>query len=144
MYLNCFILICIRHIHINGIKQFKRSLFTVDRHTLLVSELSKALALLDTGVTFYKPKWMTVYSDHSYICPNLWLIWRVSTLYSIHITSINHSVPTDYHHNIIIELSIRWCVWEVGEGFPGRVLSKTLKWTDNCVFQCDVLFPINR
>ena len=27
------------------------------------------------------------------------------------------STNTNYHHNSIIKLSIRWCVWKVGEGF---------------------------
>ena len=37
-------------------------------------------------------------------------------------------LPTEYHHNSRIELSVRWCVWKVGGGFPIRVLPKTLKW----------------
>ena len=28
---------------------------------------------------------------------------------------------TDYQHNSIIKLTVRWCVWKVREGFPGRV-----------------------
>ena len=28
---------------------------------------------------------------------------------------------TDYHHNSIIKLSVRWCVWKVGEGFSNQV-----------------------
>ena len=42
-------------------------------------------------------------------------------------TVLSTELPTGYHHNSI-GLSIRWCVWKVGEGFPGRVLPKTLKW----------------
>ena len=40
---------------------------------------------------------------------------------------ISTELPTDYHHISIIKLSVRWCVWKVGEGFPDRVLPKTLK-----------------
>ena len=40
---------------------------------------------------------------------------------------LSTELPTDYHLNNI-ELSVRWCVWKVGEGFPGQVLPKTLKW----------------
>ena len=35
---------------------------------------------------------------------------------------------TDSHHNSIINLSICWFVLKVGEGFPGRVWPKTVKW----------------
>ena len=35
-------------------------------------------------------------------------------------------------HISIIELSVRLCVWKVGEGFPGRVLPKTLEWVTVC------------
>ena len=41
---------------------------------------------------------------------------------------LSTELPTDYHHNSIVELSIRWVVGKVGEGFPGWVLPKTLKW----------------
>ena len=30
-------------------------------------------------------------------------------------------LPTDHHLNSIIELSVCWCVWKVGEVFPCRV-----------------------
>ena len=43
-------------------------------------------------------------------------------------TVLSTDLSTGYHHNSIIEMSIRWCVWEVGEGFHGRVLPKTSKW----------------
>ena len=49
-------------------------------------------------------------------------------------------LPTDYHHNSIIELSVCWCVWKVGEGLPGRVLPKTLKWVAD---YSSVTFHIN-
>ena len=35
---------------------------------------------------------------------------------------------TDYHHNSIVKLSLRWCVWKVEEVLPDRVWPKTLKW----------------
>ena len=35
---------------------------------------------------------------------------------------------TDYQHNSIIKLRVRWCVWKEGEGFPDWVWPKTLKW----------------
>ena len=28
---------------------------------------------------------------------------------------------TDYHHTSIIKLSVRWCVWNVREGYPDWV-----------------------
>ena len=34
-------------------------------------------------------------------------------------------LPTVDNHDSI-KLSVRWCVWKVGEGFPGWVLPKTL------------------
>ena len=37
-------------------------------------------------------------------------------------------VLTFYHHTSIIKLSVRWCVWKVGEGFADRVWPTTLKW----------------
>ena len=49
------------------------------------------------------------------------------------------TVLSDYHHNNT-ELSIRWCVWKVGEGFLGRVVTKTLKWV---VVYSSVTFHIN-
>ena len=55
-------------------------------------------------------------------------------------TVFSTELPTDYHHNSIIELSIRWCVWKVEEGFPSRVLPKTLKWV---VVYSSVTFHIN-
>ena len=42
-------------------------------------------------------------------------------------TVLSTELLTGYHRNSI-ELSVRWCVWKVEEGFPGRVLPKTLKW----------------
>ena len=42
--------------------------------------------------------------------------------------ALSTDLPTDKHHDNIIELSVRCCVWKVGEGFPGQVLLKTLKW----------------
>ena len=42
-------------------------------------------------------------------------------------STISTELLTDYHHNSIIKLSGR-CVWKVGEGFPDRILPKTLKW----------------
>ena len=42
--------------------------------------------------------------------------------------ALSTELPTGYHHNSIIELSVRWCVWKVGEEFRGRILPKTLKW----------------
>ena len=32
------------------------------------------------------------------------------------VTVLSTELPTGYHHNGIIVLSIRWCVWQVGEG----------------------------
>ena len=43
-------------------------------------------------------------------------------------------------HNDSIKLSVRWCVWKVGEGFPGRVSPKTLKWV---AVYSSVTFHIN-
>ena len=42
-------------------------------------------------------------------------------------TVLSTELPTVDHHDSI-KLSVRWCVWKVGEGFPGRVSPKTLKW----------------
>ena len=53
-------------------------------------------------------------------------------------STLSTELPTDYHS--IIELSISWCVWKVGEGFPGRVLPKTLKWV---AVYSSVTFHIN-
>ena len=44
-------------------------------------------------------------------------------------------LPTVDHRDSI-KLSVRWFAWKVGEGFPGRVSPKTLKWV--AVFQCYV------
>ena len=52
---------------------------------------------------------------------------------------LSTELPTDYHHNSI-KLSIRWCVWKVGEGFPGQVSPKTLKWV---AVYSSVTFHIN-
>ena len=35
-------------------------------------------------------------------------------------TILSTKLPTGYHHTSI-ELSVRWYVWNVGEGFPGQV-----------------------
>ena len=43
-------------------------------------------------------------------------------------TVLSIELPTDNHPNNIIELSVRGCVWKVGEGFPVRDLPKTLNW----------------
>ena len=40
-------------------------------------------------------------------------------------------------HNDSIKLSVLWCVWKVGEGFPRSGLTQDLK-MGSCVFQCDV------
>ena len=48
-------------------------------------------------------------------------------------------LPTVDHHDSI-KLSIRWCVWKVGEGFPGLVSPKTLKWV---AVYSSVTFHIN-
>ena len=40
-------------------------------------------------------------------------------------------------NNLCIELSVRWCVWKVGEGFPGSGLTQDIK-MGSCVFQCEV------
>ena len=42
-------------------------------------------------------------------------------------TVLSTELPTVDHHDSI-KLSVRWCVWKVGEGFPGQVSPKTLKW----------------
>ena len=42
--------------------------------------------------------------------------------------TLSTELLTDYHHINIKKLSVRWCVWKVGEGFPDRVWPKTLKW----------------
>ena len=36
--------------------------------------------------------------------------------------TLSTELLTDYHHNSIIKLSVRWCVcvWTVGEGFPDQ------------------------
>ena len=36
-------------------------------------------------------------------------------------TVLSTKLPTVYHHNSTIELRLCWCVWKVGEGFPGQV-----------------------
>ena len=41
---------------------------------------------------------------------------------------LSTELPTDYHHNSIIKVSICWCVWKLREGFLGRLSPKTLKW----------------
>ena len=42
-------------------------------------------------------------------------------------TVLSAELPTVDHHDSI-KLSICWCVWKVGEGFPGRVSPNSLKW----------------
>ena len=42
-------------------------------------------------------------------------------------TVLSTELPTVDHHDSI-KLNVRWCAWKVGEGFPGRVSPKTLKW----------------
>ena len=54
-------------------------------------------------------------------------------------TVLSTELPTVDHHDSI-KLSIRWCVWKVGEGFPGRVSPKTLKWS---AVYSSVTFHIN-
>ena len=60
--------------------------------------------------------------------------------------SVDNSCPlsterlTDYHHKNIIELTIRYWVWKVGEGLPGRILPKTSKWV---AVYSSVMFHIN-
>ena len=49
---------------------------------------------------------------------------------------LSTELPTDYHHTSI-ELSVRYCVWKVGEGFPARVFTQDIKMGSG-VFQCDV------
>ena len=49
------------------------------------------------------------------------------------------SFQTVDHHDRI-KLSVRWCVWKAGEGFPGRVSPKTLKWV---AVYSSVTFHIN-
>ena len=39
----------------------------------------------------------------------------------------SNELATNYNQDSI-KLSVRWCVWKVGEGFHGRVLPKILKW----------------
>ena len=46
----------------------------------------------------------------------------------------------NYHHNNIVKLNVRWCVWKVGKGFPSRVWLKTLKWV---AVYSSVTFHIN-
>ena len=36
-------------------------------------------------------------------------------------STLSNELLTNYHHNSIIKLSICWCVWKVGEGFPDQV-----------------------
>ena len=47
-------------------------------------------------------------------------------------------LPTGYDHISIIKLSVRWCVWKVGEGFPYRVSVTQYIKMGSCVPQCDV------
>ena len=54
-------------------------------------------------------------------------------------TVLSTELPTVNHHNSI-KLSVRWCMWKVGEGFPGRVSPKTLKWV---AVYSSVTFHIN-
>ena len=54
-------------------------------------------------------------------------------------TVLSTELPTVDHHDSI-KLSVRWCVWKVGEGFPGRVSPKTLKWV---AVYSSVTFHIN-
>ena len=51
-------------------------------------------------------------------------------------TVLSTELPTVDHHDSI-KLSVRG-VWKVGEGFPGRVSLKTLKWV--AVYSGDVLY----
>ena len=54
-------------------------------------------------------------------------------------TVLSTELPTVDHHDSI-KLSVRWCVWKVGEGFHGRVSPKTLKWV---AVYSSVTFHIN-
>ena len=54
--------------------------------------------------------------------------------------TLSTELLTDYHHNTIMKFRVRWCVWKVGEGFPGRFWPCSIK-MGSCVFQCDVPHP---
>ena len=42
---------------------------------------------------------------------------------------LSTELPTGYHHtSTYTKLSVCLCVWKIGEGFPGQVSPKTLKW----------------
>ena len=62
--------------------------------------------------------------DLNYMRKSLWVQDPVGTVLST-------ELPTVDHHNSI-KLSVRWCVWKVGEG-----LTQVIK-MGSCVFQCDV------
>ena len=53
-----------------------------------------------------------------------------------------HFLPilNDYHHNCVIRLRVRWCVLEVGEGFPSRIWPNILELV---VMYSNVLFHVN-
>ena len=54
--------------------------------------------------------------------------------------TLSNKLLTDYHHTSITKLSVRWCVWNVGGGFPDRVRRKAWKWV---VVYSSVTFQIN-
>ena len=72
-----------------------------------------------------------------YITP---AIIKSPTYCTAHREPLTTELLTDSHHDSIIELSVCWCVWNVGEGFPGRFLPNTLKWV---ALYFSVMFHIN-
>ena len=49
--------------------------------------------------------------------------------------NLSTELLTDYHHNSIIKLSVRWCLLKVGEG-RGKITQDTK--IGGCVPQCEV------
>ena len=54
-------------------------------------------------------------------------------------TVLSAELSTVDHHDSI-KLSVRCCVWKIGEGFPGRVSPNSLKWV---AVYSSVTFHIN-
>ena len=86
------------------------------------------------------------YKTHTYIYIITISVWPqdyngYSALYTqIYSGTVLSTELLTVDHHDSIKLSVRWCVWKVGEGFPDRVSPKTLKWV---AVYSSVTFHIN-
>ena len=57
--------------------------------------------------------------------PRTRLVYTCVEVLLIKLRSLKRRFRLLKNYNSIIELSVRWCLWKVGEWFPGQVLPKT-------------------